>query len=314
MEMKQTKRGTVLSEQVMFAHVHVHQGSKTARDHESALRLAEAENADADLVNVSTALLKNAFPRSTYFANQIYQAHKRWTFRLPSNGGGQIKGPGILPTRLAEPYLDEISDLITQYEHASDEECASLPKYIQREKARLGAMFDPSMYPQRPEHMRCKFGASVHLDGLPKVEDLNAGAHTASQQAQAREREDAIANSIGKQILMQLLEHVAHLANVLDKEKGKIFPSLFDNVTQLVDVVIPCCDVASDPELDGIVKELRRVLIYDAKQVKATPSARKHVANGAKKIAKKIGATAKDRGINKSEMSQTVQNKVKAYF
>ena len=314
MKIEQTKRGVVISEQVMLASVHIHQGSKKITDHEAGAKLANGSGADSDLVTVSTSLLGKAFPRSTSIANLIYATHKKWTFRMPSNSGGQMKGPAVLATRLAEQYVAEMTSLIDEFNTTADEECEALPAFIAREQHRLGHLFKREAYPASPEAIRHRFGATFHLDGLPRVDDINAGVHTASQQAQAQARQDEIVSDMGKQILVKMLEHVSHLANVLSKDKAKIFPSLFDNVTDLIEVIVPCCNIAGDPEIESIAKDLKAVMRYNADQVKGTESAKAHVAKGASRVAKKLGQVVKDRGVAKSDLSKTVQSKVKAYF
>jgi hypothetical protein len=313
MNVEQTERGTVLSEQVMLASVHVSQGSKKVRDLTHASKLAAQEDADNDLVNVTTSLLNKAFPRSTKLAGLIYAAHRTLTFQLPRNGGGQMKGPGVLANKLAERYLDEITDLINQFDTAADEECEALPAFVSKERHRLGKMFDFTNYPD-PDTMRERFGASVHLDGLPKVESISAGSYTQSQQSMAQEKQDQIADSMGKQILIRLLEHVSHMANVTGKENGKVFNSLLGNVRELAEVIIPCCNVNNDPELTKIAADLRKVLVYSDDQIRNAPTARQHVAKESAKVAAKIGEYAKAQGVTKADLTATAQQKAASYF
>jgi len=313
MKIESTKRGAVLSEAAMLASVRVSMFNTLVRDDAVSRELAITKDAKVGSTKVKKRILDNAFPRTQRAASRIRSTLYLFTFPLPKNGGGQQKGPQVLPTKIAEKFLNEITAAIDDFHHRADEECTVLPRWIESEKIRLGKMFKESDYPT-PEQARDQFHAEVFVDGLPTIESINAGAHTAKMQAQANDRQSKMVGEIKRELLRRLLEHASHVANECAKEKGKIFPSLLGNVRDLVEEFIPAGNIDDDPELKELAKQARKMLKYSDAQIRETPSAREYTASAARNVAKATSKAAKDAGVTKATLSKTCQQKSASYF
>ena len=114
-----TGRGIVLEENVFLASVRVSMYDPEKKDSAASIELADAKNASRRKTKVKKRVLDDAFPTTRRIASQIRDVHYRLTAALPRNGKGQQKGPRLLPSRLAESYLDQVTDLIDQFGHAA---------------------------------------------------------------------------------------------------------------------------------------------------------------------------------------------------
>jgi DNA-binding phage protein len=313
MKLKQTKRGVVLSEAAMLASVRVSMFNTLVRDVAVSRQLAMEKDAKVGSIKVKKDILDNAFPRTQRAASRIRAALYLFTFPLPKNGGGQQKGPRLLPTKIAEKFLNEVTAAIDDFHHRADEECTVLPRWIESEKIRLGKMFKETDYPT-PKQARAQFHAEVSVDGLPTIESINAGAHTAKMQAQADERQSKMVGEIKRELLRRLLEHASHVANECAKEKGKIFPSLLGNVRDLVEEFIPAGNIDDDPELKELAQQARKILRFTDAQIRETPSAREYTASAARNVAEATSKAAKDAGVTRATLSKTCQQKSASYF
>ena len=307
-------RGAVLSESAQLASVRISQFGSDKKDKQASAQLAVDKKATKRSVKVSKRMYDECFPKTRRQASRLRNdILYNYTFALPMNGGGQQKGPRLLPTKLAETFLDDITSAIDDFHNYADEECAKLDEWQDRERERLGDLYKESDY-MSSEDVRSKFHAEVFVDGLPTIENINAGRHSDRMKAQASERESRMVTEVNKQLLIRMLEHVSHLANTLDKEKTKIFPSLIDNVRDLVEVIIPASNINDDPEINDLCESMKKTLRYTADQIKATPSAKKAIQATASKVAKQIGKSAKTAGVTKDDLSTVQQTKASAYF
>ena len=307
-------RGVVLSDAAQLASVRISQFGSDKKDKQASNQLAIDKKATKRSVKVSKRMYDECFPKTRRQASRIRNdILYNYTFALPMNGGGQQKGPRLLPTKLAESFLDEVTSAIDTFHNYADEECAKLDEWQDRERERLGDLYRESDY-MSGEDVRSKFHAEVFVDGMPTIESINAGHHSDRMKAKAAERESRMVSEVNKQLLIRMLENVSHMANTLDKEKTKIFPSLFDNVRELVEVIIPAANINDDAEINELCESMKKTLRYNAGEVKAAAGAKKSIQSAAKKAAKQIGKAAKDAGITKADLSTQQQAKASAYF
>jgi hypothetical protein len=311
---EKTKRGVVLEEQVMLATVRVSVYPTVKRDKKASVELADSKNASRKKTRVNKGVLGDAFPETSAIAARIRSVHYRFTGELPSDGNGQAKGPRLLPARLAEQYLDQVTDLIDMFGHSADAECAAIEKWRERERISLGELFREDDYPT-PEECRDRFSANVFVDGLPTVKSLSAGIHTATVQAQANDRQGQIISTLATQLMARMVEHVSHLANELGKESSRIHDSLFGNVRELATDLIPAFNVMGDQNLIDFGKDIEdKLLKYTDDQVRNTPTVRPVLASEAARLAKSIAQYAKTQGMTKADLPKPVQVKAAAYF
>jgi len=309
-----TGRGIVLEENVFLASVRVSMYDPEKKDSAASIELADAKNASRRKTKVKKRVLDDAFPTTRRIASQIRDVHYRLTAALPRNGKGQQKGPRLLPSRLAESYLDQVTDLIDQFGHAADEECAAIDEIKERDRLAMGDLFKESDYPT-PEIIRERFSADIAVDGLPTVKSLSAGTHTDTIKAQATDRQGQIIGTLAVQLMGRMVEHVGHLANELGKESSRIHGSLFGNVRELATDLIPAFNVMGDQALIDFGNEINtKLLRYTDDQVKNTPSIRPVLAKDAARLAKSIAQYAKSQGVTKADLPTAAQKKAAAYF
>ena len=313
MIIKDSKRGAVLSESAMLASVRISMFNPDKKDWSASRELARDKKANDRSVKVTKRMFDECFTDTRAQASRIRNILYLYTFELPKNGGGQQKGPRVLPTRLAETFLDKVTSAIDSFHHHADDECAKLDKFAKKEQHRLGELYNADDYPT-PEQVRTRFHSEVFVDGLPTIESIDAGRHSDAMQAKAHDREARVVGEVNKQLLIRMLEHVSHLANTLGKEKTKIFPSLFDNVRELVTDIIPASNINNDKEIADLCKELKKTLRYEAGQVKASPNAKETIQKVAHKTAKKVAKSAKSAGVTKADLSKVQIAKASAYF
>lgn len=313
-----TDRGIQLSKPAMLARVQISVLSRHVRDDEITAEVLSNHNAESGSGKFVKELMAGVFVETTRAQSRLRGIHEKTTFKLPATGGGQIKGPRLIPNDMVEGYLTDMYSAIDEFEVAVEKECSALGKFVAAEKLRLGAMFKADDYPSK-EYARDQFSATVHVDGMPTVESIDAGKYTADLRADAAEKQSEIASTVARQLIVQLLEHVGHAANKLTEaevnEKAKIFPSLLDNVDDLVNNVIPKVGLEGDDDLVSLCDSVRKMLNHTTAQLqggnlKALAATRKAAVSAAKKI----GKEAKRRGVTVKDYTATNQSKVKSYF
>jgi len=313
-----TDRGIQLSKPAMLARVQISVLSRHVRDEEITAEVLSNHNAESGSGKFVKELMAGVFVETTRAQSRLRGIHEKRTFKLPATGGGQIKGPRLIPNDMVEDYLTEMYAAIDDFEVAVEKECSALSKFVAAEKLRLGAMFKADDYPSK-EYARSQFSATVHVDGMPTVESIDAGKYTADLRADAAEKQSEIASTVARQLIVQLLEHVGHAANKLTEaeknEKAKIFPSLLDNVDDIVNNVIPKVGLEGDDDLVSLCDSVRKMLNHTTAELqggnlKALAATRKAAVSAAKKI----GKEAKKRGVTVNDYTATNQSKVKSYF
>lgn len=314
MNIKKTTRGAVLSEAAMLTSVRISMFNPLRDDREASRELAHTKGASTRRVKVKKRIFDNCFPKTRQQAAFIRNGIMyKYTFELPKNGGGQQKGPRLLPTRIAEKFLDEITSAMDDFNHYADEECADLEKYLDSERESFGDLFKETDY-SWIQSIRNTFNVEVAVDPIPSVEGINVGRHNDRMRAQSAERQSKMIAEMNKQLLATMLEHVSHVANVLDKDRTCIFPSLLGNVRELVQDIIPACNVNDDPEITSLCNDLKKVLRYNDDQIKNSESAKKMIQKVAKSTAKKVAKAAKDAGVTKDDLTTTCRKKAASYF
>lgn len=305
---KNTSRGAVLSEQAMLCSVSISRASDFIVDKRTGDDIAKQKNASRRATHVRKRILDGAFPATQHASSRIRDIYYQYTFELPRSGGGQSRGPRLLPVATAERFLDEIGVAIESFNSCADRECDALPEFVARSTGRLGDLYSADEFPSS-EQAREKFNATVSLDGLPSVEHINAGKHQTAVVAEAQKRQAAISSSVTKQLLVRVLENTAHLADKLESG-GKIFDSVFTNLRDALDIA-DASDIDGDPQLATLVRRARRALVYTPDQVRNAKSARQHTAKIAQDVASLAGQAVRDSG---AVVTKSVAKKASAYL
>ncbi len=313
-----TDRGVQLSKPAMLARVQISVLARHVRDDEVTAAVLKKNKAQDGSGKFVKELMAGVFKDTIKAVSRIRSLHEKRTFKLPATGGGQIKGPRLIPNDMVEGYLSDIYAAIDEFDVCVERECCALRKYVAAEQLRLGSMFKAEDYPSK-EDARAQFSASVHVDGMPTVESIEAGKFTADLRADAAEKQSEIASTVARQLIVQLLEHVGHAANQYTKReadgKTKLFPALRDNVDDLINNIIPKVGLEGDDDLVSLCDSVRKMLTHSTAEIqggnlKALAATRKAAVSAAKKL----GKEAKKRGITVDDYAAGQQSKVKSYF
>ena len=295
MIMKQTKRGVVLSENALYATVRVTKFSPFKTDKKRSRELAKDNGASRDAVKVQTRIFsKNFDAKVTAKESEIRANHYTYTFEVPSSGGKQSRGHRIVSTRIAEDYLARQQSLKDEFEILADELVQDYENKIEGEKVRLGDLFNPSDYPH-PDVVRSAYSADVDVDAIPAVEDIDVGRFTESQRAKAEKRQQEAIDGITRELLQRMRDGVGTVRARLDKmitdPKGaRLHDSVFENLAELVNTIIPACDIADSPELQALATEVKKLVRYSPDAIRTTVTAQKAIAKEAKAVEKKMAS------------------------
>ena len=293
MNIKQTKRGVVLSENACYASIRVTKYAKSKTDRARSREIEIANNASRGSVKMQTSIFsKNFDAKVSAVESEIRANHYTFTFEVPTEGGKQSRGARLLATKVAERYIGMQMDAIARYNHEADAVVQDYEDMIEREKSRLGDLFDESKYPH-PDVVRASYSADVFTDAIPSVEGINVGQYTDSQRAKAEQRQRDAVENVTRELLERLREGTSKIREKMDKiivdPKGtRIHDSIFDSVRELVNDVIPACNIEGSKELVTLADEVRKLTRFNTEAVRTTSSAQQAIAKEAKAIEDKF--------------------------
>ena len=296
MKVENTARQIVLSENAMFASLHIGQFSNVAKDRKLSRDLCREHGASDDAGKV----MKQFFSRRdlagiTGVVSQLRSMNYHYTFELPKNGNGQSRGPRLLPTRIAEEYLVAMHELRDKFDDEVEKFVSNYDAKVDAQRVRLNGMFRESDYPSA-DYVRECFSVDISITGLPGVKDINVGQFTDEYKAQEAERQAKVVDEVGKQLAKRLHDAVKHLSETMAKDSGKVYDSVFGNVAELIDL-IPGCNLGNDEGLqdlankaDALIKRAGSKPSDMAKAVKSASGVRSQIAAEAEALANKASS------------------------
>jgi len=205
-------------------------------------------------------------------------------------------GARILKVDTYFEYVNKASDLTREMDAAADRFASEYPAHVRNAQRELGRLFDPAEYPSIRD-VRKRFGAELQFLPFPaaadfRVPDLDGHADMIRHSINAA-TERAIQNALAE--VAQRVQDVAHrmaerLAAYQVKDDKVIAPfrdSLVQNVRELVDV-IPALNIAEDPRVETIRKQLAALATHDADHLRADAAAREATARKAEALVKRM--------------------------
>lgn len=167
----------------------------------------------------------------------------------------------------------------------------SLDATIERDRERLGKLFNESDYPSSVE-LEHRFGIFTDLEPLANTTDnwvLNLSDELINEfrsdyEARTQNQLTASMNAVFERV-QETLEHIAERLS----SEGKTFRnSLINNVSELVEI-LPMLNVTDDPNLNQLTQDLRfKFAKLDPDVLRESPHQRKKAADEAQEILSKI--------------------------
>lgn len=259
MEIKNTARGAVLSELCTVATVSISRASNEFDDEKLTAILLKNTNAEAGSVGADKDLFDRECLRPiTRAVSNIRKVNYRWTFALPGT-----KGIRLLPNKVAEHFLIEMNEAKADFDKAVQAFVGQYHRHVLAQQPRLNGAFDAEQYINADE-FGGRHAVNVALQGLPSVDGIQAGRFTDEfQQAEADRQAQAVTdvtNDLGNRLSTMLRGLSEKLGQINGKKDSRFSESHFANLVELVEQIIPVCNIADDPRISDLAEEVKAML------------------------------------------------------
>jgi hypothetical protein len=277
MKINHTDRGAVLSENAMFASVSVSRFSNNVADALSTNQILKRHKLKSGDARSSKLLFPTSMPakgcgvdvlksyeayrRITKAESLIRKIHYKWTFEY-GVGEGQSRGPRLLPVSASESYLREMHDAIEEFNDAVNSFASNYTRHVAAQAVRLNGLFDVEHYGEAEDFAQAH-DAAVALQGLPSIEGINAGKFTDAYRDAEADRQSQAVQDVGKAIADRLAVALRSLSQKLGEignAKSRFSDSHFDNLIELVDEIVPACNIGKDERIDDLAREIKRLI------------------------------------------------------
>jgi hypothetical protein len=163
---------------------------------------------------------------------------------------------------------------------------AKYPSIQAQQSSRLGAMYDPSEYPQ-PLAVQGEFNFEVAVTPMPSAADFRVSL---GRDEEARIRgeieartQQAMQESV-QELWLRLHEAVSHMQERLSDPSNTFHKSMIANLRSLVSV-LPRLNFTGDEKLIEMTKEVEsKLTLYSTEEVKGDPALRQTLAESAEDI------------------------------
>lgn len=160
------------------------------------------------------------------------------------------------------------------------------PAIMSEAQQRLDKLFDPTQYPA-PNALSSRFAFRVAYRPVPTGGDLRVDVDAAMlKEMRARIDEDsraALAETKGE-IWQRLYDEVAHMADVLSRDKTRIHESLVQNLVRQCDI-LPDLNFTDDPRLTKAIALVKAKLVVPVSRLRDDEGLKNDTALAAKKVA-----------------------------
>jgi hypothetical protein len=160
------------------------------------------------------------------------------------------------------------------------------PDIIAEAAIRLAGLFELRQYPAQ-EQLSSRFAFRVAYTPVPVSGDLRV-ALDVEQLAEMRARIDedgkAALKATQSGAWERLHSKVAHMADILTRDKTRIHDSLVQNLVDVCDV-LPDLNFTDDPRLNKAIALVKKQLVIPAERLREDPAVKENTAAAAKKIA-----------------------------
>ncbi len=196
-------------------------------------------------------------------------------------------------------FMVKAGDKMREYDTLVEAFVDAYATAVEQAKFTLNSMFNPLDYPG-VEEVRSKFCINVDVMPLPNCEDFRVVEGI--DQAEVDKLCAVASNAVEQRIKSGMDEAYSRLFNVVnklattlqqfgDKDIKKFNDTLVWNVGDLVDI-LPALNIASDPKLDALAKEARKLMDYDPADLRKDDRARNAAIADARDVIKRMQETA----------------------
>jgi len=292
MNIKQTTRGVILSENAYYANCRVTSTATYKKNKAKSKEVARENGVKESDVKIDVRVFDEALTKKiNTLGSRIRNHHYHMTFEIPSEGGTQSRGARLISARLVEDYLLELNSMCDEYLNEADSLVQDYEQKLEDRKVRLGDLFDANAYPS-PEQVRSAYYAVVWVDKIPVIEGLDIGQFTESNRKIAEQREQEAVRQVTDELVGRMLKKTINIRDKMEKklrgDQTRIGEAVFDSLRELCEDIIPASNFEGNEELVALAEEAKSLYRYNPEALKTTTGAQKSIAKQAKALEKKL--------------------------
>lgn len=278
------------SDKVLCVGVKCRALGSSLTDHEATAELLENKGAtDGALVK------KERLKQATASIRQI-QAKARNYVRSETL-------PGIAELRLTPASrLERIQKQIAIYQGEQDAAVAKLveeyPTHLEKERERLGDLFDPALYPTY-DMLSSLFSIQLIVTDMPKGEyERVVGLNSVAKQAMEDAHQKMLAEigvAARNEVFRKMTELIQKIADKMgDPDAKRYYDATFDNLKEYLGQV-PALNITNDPVLEEMRAAAAKHLDYKMSVVKESEFLKSQAKQAAQRILRTFGNSAGSR-------------------
>lgn len=279
-----------LTDKAMLATLSIGQWSARKFDKKASKEIAEAHNSDVTMGWYNKSLIgKEALEEIQKLCNELRTLFYELTLPWQDDGQRILSSAGYM--RLAEVIRKKKEEL----EKAKDKFFSSYPQYIEEAKQRLNGLFNSAEYPSESE-IRTKFYVQFHVRPLPVAADfrvkLNDEEVDQIKKQISADLEQSFSDAkrdIWNRMKSVVTRMSANLHHYKTEPNTRLFDTVVTNISDLVDI-IPMLNVDDDNQIATVAREMRKLTMLTADQLKENDGKRKEIANAADSILAKMAS------------------------
>ncbi len=198
----------------------------------------------------------------------------------------------MIPAMMFASYEEKMKHLEQQFDEAADDFVDNYDAVIAKAKEIHNGSFRPDWYPAKFA-IREKFAFRLLVSPVPRGGDIVvnylAADRIAQLQSEITARVNAAATAAKQEAVSRVMEKVAHIADTLNKDKPRIFDSLIENLSEVVNLA-EAFNVTSDWQVASLIKECRdNLATIDPEALRNSALARRVVKQQAESVLASFG-------------------------
>lgn len=190
-------------------------------------------------------------------------------------------GQRLLPAALFMDFTSDMRNFRAEFERRVKDFIKEYPNHKAAARLRLGALYDPTDYPDDSE-IAFKFSFAVNIDPVPSANDFRVDLsreHLDYIRREIEERERERQTEALKHVWSRVRDVVERIHVRMSADKPRIFDSMIDDARELISV-LPALNITNDPALNKIAQEIDQILVHPDK-LRVDPTAREEIAKRA---------------------------------
>lgn len=272
-----------LQQKAMLARVSVKRWAAAKHDPKVSKAVDAVHNAVNGGRYVKTLVEKQHIKALQTSAGKIRAFHYEHT--LPWDD----EGDRLLPAKSFQKYSDGLRNLKIADEQLQRDFLVLYPTLLAQAPTRLGTLFDPADFPS-PAELAGKFGIAIDIKAVPAAEDfrVDVGAAAAAEiKKSITAQMDEKFQQAMRDCYVRMDEVVGRISKTMKQDDPRIFDTMVTNARDLIEC-LPDLNIADDPHLEQLRKDLEAMLPRSAKALKHNPDLRAKMADEADTILTKM--------------------------